>query len=64
MARDPYAVLGVAKSASQAEIKKAYRKLAKALHPDLNPDDPGKQAEFQEVAAAYDLLADAKKVFS
>lgn len=61
MARDPYAVLGVAKSASQAEIKKAYRKLAKALHPDLNPDDPGKQAEFQEVAAAYDLLADAEK---
>jgi DnaJ-class molecular chaperone len=61
VARDPYAVLGVSKSASQAEIKKAYRKLAKALHPDLHPDDTSKQAEFQEVAAAYDLLGDAEK---
>jgi DnaJ-class molecular chaperone len=61
VARDPYEILGVSRSASQVEIKKAYRKLAKALHPDLNPDDPGKQAEFQEVSAAYELLGDAEK---
>jgi DnaJ-class molecular chaperone len=51
----------VAKSATQEEIKKAYRKLAKKLHPDLHPDDPGKKAEFQAVSAAYDLLGDQEK---
>lgn len=61
MNNDPYKVLGVAKNASQAEIKKAYRKLAKALHPDLNPGDKSKEAEFQKVGAAYDIIGDAAK---
>ena len=61
MSDDPYKVLGVRKTATQDEIKKAYRKLAKTLHPDLHPDDKGKQAEFQAVSAAYDLLGDAEK---
>ncbi|WP_306132269.1 DnaJ C-terminal domain-containing protein [Roseivivax marinus] len=61
MSDDPYTVLGVAKTATQDEIKKAYRKLAKTLHPDLHPDDPGKQSEFQAVSAAYGLLGDAEQ---
>jgi DnaJ-class molecular chaperone len=61
MSDDPYKVLGVAKTATQDEIKKAYRKLAKKLHPDLHPDDAGKKAEFQAVSAAYDILGDPEK---
>lgn len=61
MARDPYAVLGVAKTASQEEIRKAYRKLAKQLHPDLNPGNPQAAERFKEVATAYDLLGDPDK---
>jgi DnaJ-class molecular chaperone len=61
MSEDPYKVLGVPKTATQDEIKTAYRKLAKTLHPDLNPDDPGKQAKFQAVSAAYSLLGDTEK---
>jgi len=58
---DPYAVLGVAKTASQDDIKKAYRKLAKALHPDLHPGDKAKEAEFQRVGNAYEILGDPEK---
>jgi DnaJ-class molecular chaperone len=61
MSDNPYDILGVKKTATEKEIKAAYRKLAKSLHPDLHPGDPGKQAEFQAVAAAYDLLGDAEK---
>ena len=59
--RNPYEVLGVAPTASSADIQKAYRKLAKKLHPDLNPGDKAAEEKFKEVASAYDLLADAEK---
>lgn len=59
--KDPYDVLGVAQTSSAAEIQKAYRKLAKKLHPDLNPGDKAAEDKFKEVAAAYDLLSDADK---
>ncbi|MCC6466949.1 MAG: J domain-containing protein [Alphaproteobacteria bacterium] len=59
--RDPYDVLGVKREASADEIKKAYRKLAKSLHPDLNPGKPEIEKRFKEVSAAYDLLGDAEK---
>jgi DnaJ-class molecular chaperone len=58
---DPYKILGVSKSASDADIKKAYRKLAKKLHPDLNPSDKPAEERFKEVSAAFDLLGDAEK---
>ncbi len=61
MANSPYDVLGVSSSASAADIQKAYRKLAKKLHPDLNPGDKAAEEKFKEVAAAYDLLGDAEK---
>lgn len=61
MIDDPYEVLGVAKDATQADVKKAYRKLAKILHPDLHPGDKSKETEFQAIAAAYDILGDAEK---
>ena len=58
---DPYSTLGVARSATEADIKKAYRKLAKELHPDRNKDDPKKAARFGQVTQAYDLLSDKDK---
>lgn len=58
---DPYATLGVARGASEADIKKAYRKLAKELHPDRNKDNPKASERFGQVTAAYDLLTDKDK---
>src|SRR3954454_12715226 len=59
--KDPYKVLGVDKKASQDEIKKAYRKLARQYPPDRNPDDKGAETKFKEVQTAYDVLADPAK---
>lgn len=59
--RDPYEVLGVRRDAGADEIKKAYRQLAKKLHPDLNPGNAKAAAQFKDVSAAYDLLSDADK---
>jgi DnaJ-class molecular chaperone len=61
MSDDLYATLGVGRDAGQDEIKRRYRKLAKELHPDLNPDKPDVAARFSEVTAAYDILSDADK---
>lgn len=61
MSRDYYEVLGVGKGASQDEIKKAYRTLAKKFHPDANPDDPGAEAKFKEINEAYEVLSDDAK---
>lgn len=59
--RDPYIVLGVPKTASKADLKSAYRKLARTLHPDLNPGDAKAEERFKEASAAYDLLNDDDK---
>jgi molecular chaperone DnaJ len=61
VAEDLYKVLGVAKGASEEEIKKAYRKLARKYHPDRNPDDPKAEERFMEVQGAYDVLSDSEK---
>src|SRR3954471_16915483 len=59
--RDYYEILGVPRSASQAEIKKAFRKLAREHHPDRNPGDTAAEERFKEVQHAYDVLGDDKK---
>jgi DnaJ-class molecular chaperone len=59
--RDPYEVLGVARGADQAEIKKAYRRLAKKLHPDANKGDPKAAARFAELNTAYEILGEEDK---
>ena len=56
--KDPYAILGVRKDASAAELKAAYRRLARQRHPDADPGNPWAEDEFKELAAAYDLLSD------
>ena len=59
--RDPYQVLGVPKTASEKEIKSAFRKLAKKYHPDQNKDNPQAKARFTEANAAYEIVGDKKK---
>jgi DnaJ-class molecular chaperone len=61
VAADPYKTLGVAKDASQEEVQKAYRRLAKKLHPYLNPGNKKAEEEFKSVSAAYDLVGDPEK---
>ena len=61
MAEDLYSVLGVAKTARAAEITKAYRKLAKKLHPDLNPGDKAAEEKFKKISAAYGIVGDEEK---
>jgi DnaJ-class molecular chaperone len=59
--RDPYTILGVSKGASEAEVKSAYRKLAKKLHPDANKHDPKAASRFAEINAAYEIVGDDDK---
>lgn len=60
--RDFYKILGVSKSASVKDVKKAYRKLALQLHPDRNPDDPAAQDKFHDLGAAYEVWSSAWRV--
>ena len=59
--RDYYEVMGVPKNATEEEIKKAYRKLAKQYHPDLHPGDKEAEAKFKELNEAYEVLSDKEK---
>ena len=58
---DPYETLGVSKDASQEAIQKAYRRLAKKFHPDLNPGNKQAEEKFKDISTAYDLLGDPQK---
>src|SRR6476659_7374822 len=61
MSRDYYEVLGVGRDATEAEIKKAFRALARTLHPDVNKHDPDAEEQFKEAAEAYEVLNDAER---
>src|SRR5215218_8652520 len=61
MPRDYYEVLGVSRDAEETEIKKAFRRLARELHPDVNDHDPEAEEKFKEAAAAYEVLSDAER---
>src|SRR3954452_12607075 len=60
-ARDPYEVLGVSRDADETTIKKAFRKLARELHPDVNRHDPDAEEKFKEAAEAYEILNDSER---
>src|SRR5918998_325752 len=59
--RDCYEVLGVGRDADEGEVKRAFRKLARELHPDVNNHDPDAEAKFKELAEAHEILSDAEK---
>src|ERR1700751_1630019 len=59
--KDYYETLGIGRSANEEEIRKAYRKLARKFHPDVNPGDKAAEERFKQVQEAYDILSDAKK---
>src|SRR5438046_6365874 len=61
MPRDPYEVLGVARDASEQQVKKAFRVLARELHPDVNRHDPAAEEKFKEAAEAYEVLSDSER---
>ena len=61
MNKNLYDVLGVSKTATEAEIKSAYRKLARKYHPDLNKDDKNAADKFKEISNAYDIIGNAEK---
>src|SRR5829696_1742293 len=61
MPRDPYEILGVGRNADETGIKKAFRRLARELHPDVNAHDPQAEEKFKEAAEAYEILNDAER---